>query len=634
MAKKKVQIKTKQKKAEVSFFDDFSSSDTDQEILSYCSIKSDEEPLQPRIDEDLELPDVDQCAENGDKEEEKNEEEDEDQDEEPEIEYEEGIEPQRKKIKTNSNTELKINKKPKWNWVPLKYKRYRQLLKMKKSNCNSDPDYSQLLENGDSIPSRAKNIDEDPNNDKKPIHYLQLLLNHEFFDKVVLETNLARKRKQMEDEKTRRRFISIRRKKVVRRSHMVKWKDLTVDEFKTFLGLFYWMGLVRLPDMGDHWSTEAIFNNIKFKEHMSRDRFLQILRHMKFHDSSLKVLTSPENKLSVLMDAVLQNSKVFYTPSSTLSLDESMVSFKGRHKDKVFMPSKPIRIGFKAFVVCEADTGFLLEWMMYNKDEGKRTKRIVNTVQDLLGFNIYQSKVVYMDRYYSSKEVFLTLQEKGIYACGTIHPSRVGVTEEMRGHIEQLKNEKAIYYTDDKLLLCIWRTHKGKLVYILSSLLDTTMQDSERYSLEGKRTIPIKRPSILEAYNENMRGVDYFDRHIRYYSFLHGSKKWYLKIAYYFLEVAVLNSYVIYQKDCRKEKCLSRKQYFIDIIHFLLGIQKEKEVGGKSDCYLTLKSESRNCIICSTPGENRKRTNFYCSTCFCYVCAIKCYDEHRKRLFI
>jgi hypothetical protein len=252
MAKKKVEIKTKQKKAEVSRFDDSSSSDTDQEILSYCSIKSDEEPLQPRIDEDLEIPDVDQFAETEDKEEEKSEEDEhEDQDDEPETEYEEGIEPQGKKIKTNSKTELKVNKKPKWNWVPLKYKRHRQLRKMKKSNCDSDPDYSQLLENGDPIPSRAKNIDEDPKNENKPIQYLQLLLDHEFFDKVVLETNLARKRKQMEDEKTRRR-LSTRRKKVVRRSHMVKWKDLTVDEFKTFLGLFYWMGLVRLPDMEDH----------------------------------------------------------------------------------------------------------------------------------------------------------------------------------------------------------------------------------------------------------------------------------------------------------------------------------------------------------------------------------------------
>jgi hypothetical protein len=124
MAKKKVEIKTKQKKAEVSRFDDSSSSDTDQEILSYCSIKSDEEPLQPRIDEDLEIPDVDQFAETEDKEEEKSEEDEhEDQDDEPETEYEEGIEPQGKKIKTNSKTELKVNKKPKWNWVPLKYKR-------------------------------------------------------------------------------------------------------------------------------------------------------------------------------------------------------------------------------------------------------------------------------------------------------------------------------------------------------------------------------------------------------------------------------------------------------------------------------------------------------------------------------
>jgi len=42
MAKKKVEITNKQKKAEVSRSDDSSSSDTDQEILSYCSIKSDE----------------------------------------------------------------------------------------------------------------------------------------------------------------------------------------------------------------------------------------------------------------------------------------------------------------------------------------------------------------------------------------------------------------------------------------------------------------------------------------------------------------------------------------------------------------------------------------------------------------
>jgi len=180
-----------------------------------------------------------------------------------------------------------------------------------------------------------------------------------------------------------------------------------------------------------------------------------------------------------------------------------------------------------------------------------------------------------MDTYYSNQEVFLELLKRKIYACGTVDISRIGITEEMHIKIDNLAPEKALFYTHDKkLLLCVWRTHKKKLVYILSSLLDSSMQWTERFCVKKKEKISIKRPAILEAYNENMRGVDFFDQQIRYYSFLHRSKKWYLKIAYYFLEVAVLNSYVIYQK-MRGEEILKRKQYMISIIHSLLGRKKQ-----------------------------------------------------------
>jgi len=284
-----------------------------------------------------------------------------------------------------------------------------------------------------------------------------------------------------------------------------------------------------------------------------------------------------------------------------------MISFKGRHKDKVFMPSKPTRIGFKAFVVCESDTGFLLEWKMYNKDQGKK-KKILNTVKSLLSFSRYQSKAVYMDRYYSNKGVFMELLKKEIYACGTMDPSRVGITEEMRLEIENLQNEKAIFYIDDRLLLCVWRTRKEKLVSILLSLIDNSIQNSQRFCIEKKEMIPIKRPAILEAYNQNMQGVDYFDRHIRYYSFLNGSKKCYQKIAYYFLEVAILSSYTIYEKECGEENALNRKQYIISIIYSLLDMRKENSYTvSKLDCGLILQEQPRNCTACNAPNKNRKR---------------------------
>lgn len=198
--------------------------------------------------------------------------------------------------------------------------------------------------------------------------------------------------------------------------------------------------------------------------------------------------------------------------------------------------------------------------------------------------------------------------------------------------VDNLENERAVYYTDDKLLLCIWRTHKGKLVYLLSSVLENSLQESKRFCIKEKKIILIKRPAILEAYNEHMRGVDYFDQYLRYYSLLHGSKKWYLKIAFYFLEVAILNSYIIYQKEYGKNGSISRKEYIVEIIYALLGMQQPEKHRfhlKKRDFKLISVDDPRDCTVCSDVNEKRKRTSYFCSTCCSYVCAVGCYDEHR-----
>jgi hypothetical protein len=101
--------------------------------------------------------------------------------------------------------------------------------------------------------------------------YLQLILDNKFFKKVVKETYQARHVKLSKQKETINEAdtnINTKntpsKKKVMRRSHKMKWKNLTVSKFKKFLGLFYWMGLVRLPDMGDHWLMEYIFKNLEF----------------------------------------------------------------------------------------------------------------------------------------------------------------------------------------------------------------------------------------------------------------------------------------------------------------------------------------------------------------------------------
>ena len=56
------------------------------------------------------------------------------------------------------------------------------------------------------------------------------------------------------------------------------------------------------------------------------------------------------------------------------------------------------------------------------------------------------------------------------------------------------------------------------------------------------------KPVVIYDYNQDMLGVDKLDQFASYYSFLHKSVKWWRKIFFWMLEVAVINSYIIYKK--------------------------------------------------------------------------------------
>lgn len=52
--------------------------------------------------------------------------------------------------------------------------------------------------------------------------------------------------------------------------------------------------------------------------------------------------------------------------------------------------------------------------------------------------------------------------------------------------------------------------------------------------------------------NLNRGGVDLFAQELNYYSSGHKTKKWWKSVFFYFSDVAVVNSYLIYTKVCRK----------------------------------------------------------------------------------
>ena len=52
---------------------------------------------------------------------------------------------------------------------------------------------------------------------------------------------------------------------------------------------------------------------------------------------------------------------------------------------------------------------------------------------------------------------------------------------------------------------------------------------------------------MIHDYNLYMIGVDKLDQLMRYYSFFHKSVKWWRKVFFWVVEVAVVNAYIIYK---------------------------------------------------------------------------------------
>ena len=91
------------------------------------------------------------------------------------------------------------------------------------------------------------------------------------------------------------------------------------------------------------------------------------------HVSSIPTGHTPKrlHKVQVLLDVLIANFKGNMHPSANLSVDETMIGFRGRFGTKQYIPNKPNKYGIKAFTLADSANGYVLEncihWNLYEK---------------------------------------------------------------------------------------------------------------------------------------------------------------------------------------------------------------------------------------------------------------------------
>ncbi|KAJ8310378.1 hypothetical protein KUTeg_012243, partial [Tegillarca granosa] len=118
-------------------------------------------------------------------------------------------------------------------------------------------------------------------------------------------------------------------------------------------------------------STSWLFHTPSFGTVMKRNRFQLILKYLHCNDNSTAVRRGvnghdPAHKIRPILDLVNQRFKECYNLARDLTVDESIVGFKGRQNIVQYLPGKKThRWGAKLFILAESETGYTSHIKVY-----------------------------------------------------------------------------------------------------------------------------------------------------------------------------------------------------------------------------------------------------------------------------
>ena len=88
------------------------------------------------------------------------------------------------------------------------------------------------------------------------------------------------------------------------------------------------------------------------------------------------------------------------------------------------------------------------------------------------------------------------------------------------------------------------------------------------------------RPSIVTTYNQFMGGVDLLDSMLSWYRISIRSKKWYHKLLWHFFDMVIVQAWVLYCRDMKKNKAV--KKDILQLRVFKMKVANDLMKAGKS----------------------------------------------------
>jgi hypothetical protein len=274
---------------------------------------------------------------------------------------------------------------------------------------------------------------------------------------------------------------------------------------------------------------------------MTRDRFTALRQCIRFDEKSTRAQRQATDKFAPLREVfsdVVTKIRSAYIPSAYVTVDEQLVTFRGRCSFKMFIPSKPGKSGLKIWALTDSTNAYCLNLQPYVGREGAHAEigQGMRVVLELTDFLTGTGRHVTADNFFSSVPLARSLLGRQITYTGTMKKNKAEIPLQLQPSPQREVLSSTFAFTHDMALISYF-PKKNKAVILLSTL----HVDNSDISPE-----PHRKPNVILDYNQWKAGVDTLDQVVRHYSCKRKTSRWPFALFCNLLDIMAYNAMVLF----------------------------------------------------------------------------------------